>query len=396
MPNLPTWIGLISAFLLLTASLIGAERRLGHGRAEVWYAGELVKAPPKKSDQPRDKPDSPPRKSDSPNKLFAIRMLGEARELADMGDMQQARRLCQWASELHAQWEPDEQLPSEVLRELERRHALRQRHNQLRSTPPVVAPSPLRRLPPTETDQPEKVHEEQQEAESSRSETVNVQVNTRWTVPDQRRFEQRPSANLEAKTVRLPSDLGERLDLNGSAGQVHATGDRLRQPPPATPPQFDEAQQGVSEPSMSAALGPFLGFFLGVLVCLLLLVAGIVLLRRLGARGGALLRVELVNNGPSGLVLATAANDQHGAFASSSGTPDEQEADLTQTADGVAVYAEDVDIPLPLDSGEPTFDEVQRREEEQRKEQEQAILKNILDENVQLHEQILEAHGALA
>lgn len=166
-------------------------------------------------------------------------------------------------------------------------------------------------------------------------------------------------------------------------------------------------------------LAPLLSFVLGFIFCLAFMGLVIYLaIRQFGSGGGAIFRVEVVNSGGAIVAREHAAHDDYprddSRYRRSEREYDEHSGergiDLSvynpddiefrpsepQREPGVAVYAEDLGLPLPLLDGGLTFAEKCRQEEEQRQRQEQAMLLNLFEQNVKLRQSLSEPQAAAA
>lgn len=169
--------------------------------------------------------------------------------------------------------------------------------------------------------------------------------------------------------VAPPSSTPARLAPSGESALI--------QPPHAA--QADN--QPAAAPSMwtSAAvhlLATLTGVLLGVAAVPLLCLAAV---RKFAARLQPVVRVELTNAGG----LAWATPPPHAAEPATS-EPDAAGGDTPHR--GVAVDL--ANIPLPLDSLGPTFDDQQRAEQAELEQQQQAILQHVFDQNLALREQL--------
>jgi hypothetical protein len=115
------------------------------------------------------------------------------------------------------------------------------------------------------------------------------------------------------------------------------------------------------------------GLVLGPLV---LLAALVVVLRRHGAHSGSLFRVEVVNAQGHGSYSGTVAVPPPGGLTAG-----------LEAALPPATAANEEQTAQAFDLG-PSYEEEKRAKEEAQRQQEEALLRHIFDENVQLREQI--------
>lgn len=150
-----------------------------------------------------------------------------------------------------------------------------------------------------------------------------------------------------------------------------------------------------TDPISSAIIyAPVMSFIVGFLFCLGLLIVFGMLVARLSTKGGAIFRVELVNG--FGASARESAHD-HQAVATVGrvdaddrvSAPRSSEAPISPRParpPGTAVYADDLELPLPMGNDLLTFEEQKRMEEEQIRQREQAMLENLFEQNVKLRQ----------
>lgn len=369
----------------------------GFRRAEIWYRAQRV--------VDGDPAEAAPPPADPEIKAVVRRMLTDAREWADRGDVEGAIQIVRRAQEFPVAWGPDEPSPATLLRELISL-SMRQRLEGLdEPSPPmtVLPPPPLRRpadRPTAETQTPDRYpgfdpryHPLRPDAGPAAPERAGVDG-----VFDRGPPSQPPSRAEREPAVAPPShDAGDGAERRGAQGGPMRASDsqsgkvQRRAAEEQIIPRSPSTRQAGEPSPLTTALVPTVSFLAGLTFCLILLTAALVImLRRLAARAGTVFRVELVN----GQIAV-----QHGPVAVGSdplGVSARAREKGAASTDHVAELSDLLSLPIPLAAAGPTLDEKRRQEEEQARQREQAMMKQILAQNLELREKILERQGTAA
>ncbi len=332
-------------------------------------------------------------------------MLADAREWAARGDVEGAIQIVRRAQEFPVAWGPDEPSPTSLLRELVSL-STRQRSDGLDEPGPpmtVLPPPPLRRPGDRPTAEPQtpdhnptfdpNYHPLRPNAGSGIPERSGADGATERDPPAQ------PSPRVEREPAVAPPSHDAEKDAprrGAQSGPMRASDSQPEKAPKRTDNEQTNlrgpAPRQAGEPSpLTTALVPTVSFLAGLTFCLILLTAALVImLRRLAARAGTVFRVELVN----GQIAV-----QHGPVAVAGEAPGglarAREKGPAAT-DNVAELSDLLNMPIPLAAAGPTLDEKRRMEEEQARQREQAMMKQILAQNLELREKILERQGTAA
>jgi len=370
---------LVPFVALFTASLATGQGQY-YWQPEIWHGNRRVTPDP-----------TIPTYSDQ--EVVARQIIAEAQQRVRARDFIGARRLAEIASQLHVVWHAQEETPQSLLR-------------LLQSLPMEASEVPGPQLNP-ELSMAAGQQVPEANAEMGQSEQSVPLNQLRTTLPHESQAVPGPEATHINGTpttdgaVSAGTSLGDSAEFARTSFTVstrayegatdHPSAQRARSAPPEwtdsapAPLSYQQAVELFQMQSRGArqgdsALGTLSSFTLGFLFAVaVLVIVALFLLRGLSNRDGAIFRVELVNTG-SPLIQAQPYLQP--------GLAGEARA-ATSVSDESNEPFEFDQVPLPFESVGPTFAERQREAEEQTRRTEEAMLKHIFEQNVQLRQDLM-------
>lgn len=312
---------------------------------EIWYGGRRVDAHFAAPVAPQ------PAAADS--LPLARRMMAEACMLAERGELARAITVAEWAASLPVSWGAEEVSPTAFLAELKRRY---EGDATVLASHVVAAPSTGSHA----------------FRDSGKSTTLFPRSQGRGS----------PVVNASAALSQEHSGV-QHAFLPPSPAYAPSKSGPLTEP--ATPSPAGAGQVSVTTWLLT---GMGAGALLGS--CCLLALA--ITLRKRGATLGPLLRIEVVaspakEGAPSRLLTpAFSRSETPGDFLSDAEDPSQPDLSTITTQRRTAVAS--VDEALPFALPEATFAETQRLQQEQVRQQEEAILAQLFDANLALQQQM--------
>jgi len=347
------------AFLL--ASFHAKAQELNSKGVEIWHGNQKIGGKSRVIDVMQD-----PRSID-PDKQLALELLAEARLLSDEGEFDKAAEFARHANTLGAQWHDDEQSPSQLLVELLRKQNRLTDPNTTDNTdlaPRLIdnsrpLPSGVRPIDPYDS--------------QGSWQTDNSTDSTPLLAPPA------PIDNATTPETGTPGTHTNPATTHNPAAPI-----RLGEAP-SLDESRDPSAANNDDSLWTAAVVQLVSTLAGVFVGIALL-AGVAILafRRYGTQLGPVFRVELVNAEGSGLAIQPV-----GAGSNLGATGDGESYAPIEVRD---FSAEDMPLALP---GQSYFDKKEQDDEEFHR-KEEAILKVVFEENLELREQLQDNQRAAA
>jgi len=373
--------------------------------AEIWYGNRRV-------DGASAGDPVKPMDGSEPDERAIRDMLVQARHLARHGDIEDALRLIRLAANYPIQWGDEEELtPESLLRELQSLPIYRSTRGGSLPGPRVLEFDAPRPLPPTDADtsdeEPEALKRSAGQENAERPPATEEKPPE--ATPATRSEDTGPLADSEPTSLSAPGTVAALptdsaiasagiVAQSEPAGILHHLEAGNCQPASynaavahPTAPQVVLATIGADGVAGQQSLSrsqtfSLVGFVGGLLLCpVVVALVAFFALGRVASGKGFALRVHVVN-------------DPKPERAGTVSTPQPEPHDVTSGSGGggTVVDLRAVDVPLALDTGVGTFDEKQRKDEEEARSKREALIKQLFEHNLSLRQELHNLEPAVA